>query len=650
MMDLAALGPLLLSLGALALIALMGGRDSTVARAAAAAICALASLRYVWWHLAQAMPEGQAWWQQVYAWIFFVFETGAILSAIIGYLFMSRRVTRSAEVDARSGSRQLDAAVDVFIATYNEGREILERTIVGATALDHADLRVWVLDDGARDWVRGLSQELGVHYVSRTNGKHAKAGNVNNALQVALQTGRAPEFVLLLDADFVPKRRLLLRTLPLFDVADVGIVQTPQHFFNPDPLQANLLCATSWPDEQRLFFNELMPCKDAWGAAFCCGTSAVLRVRALQDTGGLATETVTEDMLTSFKLREFGWRTIYLDEVLSLGLAPESLKEYISQRARWCLGAMQQVYTRWSFLGRAPVGIMNRLGSFDTFLFWSCGFPFRLLMVLTPILYWWSGTAVIRGSLGDMVYWLAPHVLCSMAFVMLFARGRAFPIMTDVTQLLPSIAITRAVASGLLQPAGRAFKVTAKGLSSSGVTVQWRLLRPFLLMAVMLLGGLLINLSPYSSQNGTPGFAVNVVWSLYNLCLLSIAAAACVEEPKRRTEERFATAEPVVIERSCGMRLPCILRDISLTGAQLSRSEGWEGLEQEAVLVLDAGTLRVPFHSVRLAGETCAIRFATGDALRRALIRKLYTGAYDREVQEVSLRRTFIGIVRKVLS
>jgi cellulose synthase (UDP-forming) len=128
-----------------------------------------------------------------------------------------------------------------------------------------ADLRVWVLDDGARSWVAELASELGAQYVKRVNGPHAKAGNVNNALRQALTNGRKPEFVLLLDADFVPRRNILRRTLGLFKAADVGIVQTPQHFFNPDPIQSNLLCARVWPDEQRFFFNTLLACKDAWG-------------------------------------------------------------------------------------------------------------------------------------------------------------------------------------------------------------------------------------------------------------------------------------------------------------------------------------------------------------------------------------------------
>jgi cellulose synthase (UDP-forming) len=77
--------------------------------------------------------------------------------------------------------------------------------------IDHPDLRVWVLDDGARDWVRTMAEDLGALYLCRVNGKHAKAGNVNNGLQQYLSIGRRLEFILLLDADFIASRQILRR-------------------------------------------------------------------------------------------------------------------------------------------------------------------------------------------------------------------------------------------------------------------------------------------------------------------------------------------------------------------------------------------------------------------------------------------------------
>jgi cellulose synthase (UDP-forming) len=543
--------------------------------------------------------------------------------------------------------------VDVFICTYNEGPEILERTILGTTRIAHADLRVWVLDDGARDWVRDLAGELGALYVRRVKGRHAKAGNVNNGLAHALATGRRPEFILLLDADFVAARHILARTLPLFAEPDVGIVRTPQHFFNPDPLQRNLLCGRFWPDEQRFFFNVLMPSRDAWGAAFCCGTSAVFRVSALEQAGGMAVETVTEDMLTTFKLLEHGWRTVFLNERLSLGLAPEGLAEYVSQRARWCLGAMQQVYTRWSFAGPARIGLLNRIACFDTMLYWSVSFAFRLLVMTAPILFWRLGVSAYAATPTDLLYWLGPAILANMVCVGILSGHRLSPVMTDVSQLISSVAVMRTVAQALVRPFGHPFKVTAKGRATDKVMVQWRLLAPFAALAAATAGGMLLNLPAWSQARGEDGFVVNLAWSLFNLVVLSIAAA-CVELPRPRREERFAVDARAVVRRADGRWQHAVVDDLATGGARLHLTWGEADDPPTPGEVLEVRLLgaEAPVLSLQVLGsaedgDAVAGRFVAGKEARRALIAWLYSGRFANEVEEVAPARAFAQALRR---
>ena len=222
--------------------------------------------------------------------------------------------------------------------------------------------------------------QLGANYLTRTGNAHAKAGNINNGLLHVASLDQPPDFVAILDADFVPMPNFLDRTLPLFRDQDVGVVQTPQHFINPDPLQSNLAATRVWPDEQRYFFDVVMASKDAWGAAFCCGTSSVIRFPALWSIGGLPTGSVTEDYLLTLRLKAEGYRTVYLNERLSLGLAPEGLKEYITQRSRWALGFAQ--------ICRGPLGplrpgngltLIDRISLIDTFLYWFASYAFRML-------------------------------------------------------------------------------------------------------------------------------------------------------------------------------------------------------------------------------------------------------------------------------
>ena len=669
MTDISLWAPLLLTLGSMIALFEILGSHSAKARFTASLICVVLTLRYIHWRILCTLPHHQSLLQSAWANLFLLVELATLTSSMLVYFFMSRTINRSSEADAHQNSAAHQLPVDVFIATYNESRDILERTAVGALAIDHADLRVWILDDGNRAWVRDLASSLGVQYVSRVKGKHAKAGNVNNGVQKALASDRPPAFFLLLDADFVPHREILKRTLGLFHDESVGIVQTPQHFFNPDPVQSNLLCSSVWPDEQRFFFNSLLPSKDAWGAAFCCGTSAVFRVKAFVAANGMATETVTEDMLTTFKFEEFGYRTIFLNERLSLGLAPESLVDFISQRARWCLGAIQQIFTRWSSFGRGRVSLINRVAFFDTVLYWISGAAFKLMIVAAPLLYWLTGTSAMHASAAQLLRELAPMVVANLLFMSYLAGNRVFPVMTDITQLLTAFVICRTVVTGLLRPFGRPFKVTAKGLSTSGVTVQWRLLWPFLAMAALTAFGVLVHVPDFSRAHGTQGYTANIFWSLLNGAVLILAALACIELPHRRRDERFSTEERAIVrlsscfsdqaedepvETSLAKQLHCRVKDISLGGACLVAPEGWHDLAGPAQLLLDGcgedTAIALPFNVVNRKGSLLTIQFHSATWIRHALIRKLFTGAYHREIENIKVRHVMTSLVRVLVS
>lgn len=644
MFDLATYAPLMLAIGVLLLQFHVFGSGSRYGRAFAAVTCILGLLRYLYWRILYSLPIHERPIERIWTWSFLAVECGAVLSSIFVHLFLARHIDRSAIADERQRSPLLDAPVDVFIVTYNESRAILERTLIGATAIDHRDLRVWVLDDGGRPWVKDLAAIYGAEYRCRVKGKHAKAGNVNNGLRHALTIGRKPEFILLLDADFIASGRILKRTLGLFEEEDVGIVQTPQHFFNQDPVQRNLVCASAWPDEQRFFFNTLMPSKDAWGVAFCCGTSAVLRVRALEANGGMATETVTEDMLTSLQMAERGYRTIFLNEPLSLGLAPESLAEYLSQRSRWCLGAMQQVYTRWSFCGSARISFMNRIAFLDTVLYWVAGAPFRLMVLCAPMVYWLTGATAIRADLPDLLYWMAPMLAANALFMHFYSGNRVLPVITDVTQLLSSFVICRTVATALLRPFGHPFKVTAKGLAKHDVTVHWSLLWRFLAIAALTILGILLQSSTYRMQHGTPGYALAMLWSVFNIAVLLLACVGCVELPQRRQDERFRLSEEALLTTDTGAEIGCRLVDLSLSGAQLRVDATFSGAI--AAVRMDHGRITARCEQVRLDQSTLTVRFVLDPALRRELILKLFTGRYDNSVETISATKVFRALAK----
>ncbi len=457
-------------------------------------VCIALTWRYVWWRFAETLPPFALTFDSLFAWGFSVVEALAVVGWTLSFVTLSRTKDRSREATEQSTwLERLDVLprVDVLVATYNEEEAILARTIVGALGIDFPGMRVWVLDDGRRSWLEALCATKGAHYLTRPDNHHAKAGNINHALDFLRDQPDPPEFVAIFDADFVPHREFLWRTIPLFHDLGVGLVQTPQHFFNRDPIQSNLLVGHVWPDEQRFFFDHVLPSKDAWGAAFCCGTSSVVRVRSLEACGGFPTESVTEDFLLTLELDRHGWRTIYLNERLSAGLAPEGIKEYLTQRGRWCLGLMQILRSRWGPFSRGRMSIPYRIGLVDAFLYWAVSFTFKLFCLLAPIVYWFTGATVGTTSAGEVINHFLPYYAAVMVTLYWATGGLIQPVLTDVSHVLTMPAALRATVTGLLKPRGHEFKVTAKGGSRNRIRVQWRMLTPFGLLAGLTLAGML---------------------------------------------------------------------------------------------------------------------------------------------------------------
>ncbi len=170
-----------------------------------------------------------------------------------------------------------DETVDIFITCYNEPIELVRETVRAALAITFPH-RTYVLDDGRSPEMRAMSMAEGAGYIVRTeewsgHDYHAKAGNVNNAL---FQTDG--EFLLILDADQVPKPAILDRTLGYFHDPRVAFVQTPQWFKNVPP-------GDPFGSQAPLFYGPIQQGKDGWNAAFFCGSNAILRREALMQSG-----------------------------------------------------------------------------------------------------------------------------------------------------------------------------------------------------------------------------------------------------------------------------------------------------------------------------------------------------------------------------
>ena len=624
-------------------------RESRVARTGLVAVSIALIARYVVWRGLSTLPPAGFTLDFIAGLIFYGVEAVTLIGAVINLVFLSRVSNRTPDVE-----RNMDwlyaqdplPLVDVLICTYNEDRDILERTVIGAQAMTYPAFRLWVCDDGRRPWLEAMCQTLGCGYISRLDNAHAKAGNINNALTVIGRLPENPQFISILDADFVPRSHFLERVLTLFRDPAIGIVQTPQHFINPDPIQSNLSTTAVWPDEQRFFFDVVMASKDAWGTAFCCGTSSVMRYAPLVAIGGFPTDSVTEDYLVTLRMKENGFATAYLNEPLTLGLAPEGLKEYITQRGRWCLGFMQICRGRSGPLSRrSALSFVDRVSLIEAFISWAAAYSYRLLGILVPIGYLLFGIKSVQTSLTDLLHHFLPFFVWTTLVVKWIASGRIMPIMTDVSHLIAAPTVLKSVAAGLLYPANQRFKVTAKGGDRSVRFIEWPLMRFFVLLLLLTIAGIA---NAWLSDGHADSFGMGlmaIVWGWYNIIVLTIAAYVCIEAPRLRRAERIDASDRVVIDIGTGISQIAVLADISILGARIKGPPpGVVGTR----LRLGLPGLVVEGEIVRASAKEFAIRFNDDSESRAAMIRYIYAGAYRRKFREVRTGSLSFAVARRL--
>ncbi|MGV8919231.1 MAG: glycosyltransferase family 2 protein [Pseudomonas sp.] len=625
-------------------------REHWLPRAAFGGITGLLLVNYALWRVRDTLPGPHAGFATVWSYSFLFFELLAITYTLFSIIVMLSRSDHRAAAD--DGERRLRAAgcevpaVDVFIATYNEGLEILEKTIAAAKAIDYPNFSVWVLDDTRRDWLRDYCASAGVHYTRRADNTFAKAGNLNNGLRQSADSTNAP-YLLVLDADFAPQQPILMRTLGLFEDPRIGLVQTPQFYYNPDPIQHNLGSSTCWVDEQRVFFDVYQPAKDAWDSAFCVGTSFVVRRDLITEIGGFPTGSVCEDIYTTYKLLQKGYITRWLNERLSIGLSAEGVTEYINQRSRWCLGTIQVALMPDGPLRGRGYTLNDRLHFVHGLLHWMSK-PFILMMLVSPVLYWYFGIAGFYAQPAEFLAYGMPALIAFWGYGTWVTDRRTLPIFTEVTQIVASLAVTATLVSALFRPFGRPFKVTAKGLDRSKTAIHWKLFGFFLALTLFSQIGAYTAIATAGSFDGNMLF--NLCWTVVALIYNLATLVACVDRPRLHGEERFPFDKPSAF-RVLGETLAARVVDISTSGASLActfsrfikpglrgqvwvNNVGWVGVEV------------MRFHGTDQLG----VQFIDmPDALRLRLIARLFSDARANVAGKADPGVAFSSLVRRSL-
>jgi len=634
-------GPLLFVIGGIYVFAPTLPMTRRWARGLVFAAVWLIIARYIGWRLfTTVMPAHGACHEVGWVWFCFAVELLALFDALILYLTFLRAGDRRAEADGhearlRALSPDQFPSVDVYIPTYNESFDVLEKTITGALCLDYPNVRLWVLDDGRRPWLKAFCEAKGIGYLTRPDNAHAKAGNINHAL-----TKTDGDFVAVFDADFVPQRNFLMRTIGFFDDPRIGIVQVPHVFYNHDPMQANLALRKSMPDDQRFFFEGIMPSRDAWDAAFCCGSNSVTRRTALRCIGdALPTTSITEDMLLSLALLRNGYITRYLCERLAYGLAPETLRAFFVQRQRWARGAMQILFQAVGPLGR-NLTLMQRLLFLPTH--WLSQSLMLLMTVVAPIVFMWTNTRpLVNVTAEGIVYYLLPMVLAVVGGILAYAPRRYFPIAAQVLGVFQSFKILPTVLATIVKPHGHVFKVTPKGAAAQDSNYERSVFWIAAILMMLTTGGLLVNATPEWRIVSQAGLVpIVAMWSGLNVVILLLVCMLSLQAPIRRAEERFDLDEPVGIFAANGALSTGRAKDMSLSGVGIkvdsTRAFTASVGEQVRVFVPEVGF--VEGLAVRKSDDFLGVQFNLRPSIERdLLIRKLFTAAVANASVDISV-------------
>jgi len=302
-------------------------------------------------------------------WMVGIAVSGLTVGLVVGLLGCIERIAREAILTHERWQLPLCAPrdralrkryrVSIHLPCYAEPPEVVKETMNRLAALDYDNFEVLVCDNNTRDealWrpleahCRVLNQAAGEErfrffHVSPLPG--AKAGALNFCLE---QMDPATDIVAVVDADYFSRPDFLTRLLPFFDNAGVGYVQTPHDYREHEGNPYLTACYWEYMPNNKVDMSGV----SEYGGAFTIGTMCLLRADVLKAIGGWAEWCLTEDSEVSVRLREAGFRGIYLRETFGRGLIPSNFDDYKKQRFRWTAGPVQQLRRHWRLFLPAP--------------------------------------------------------------------------------------------------------------------------------------------------------------------------------------------------------------------------------------------------------------------------------------------------------
>ena len=429
--------------------------------------------------------------------------------------------------------------VDVFIATINENKTLLKKTINACKNMNYPDIKkvhIYVCDDGSRDEIKDLCHELKVGYIDRENHENAKAGNYNHALNHT----HSP-YIAMFDADMCPSKEFLLKTIPFFVKQDrVGFVQLPQSFSNYDMFQSKFKITGKIPFEQDYFYHKIQMAKNNTNSVICCGTNMVMSRKALEEIDGFATKTITEDIATGMLIEQSGYKGIAIADDEVYGLNVIQTESLLKQRTRWCRGCIQ-ILKNYRIVGNKKLNKRQKLDYLSAIYYWSFGIR-SVFYLFIPLLFSIFNIKVIECNVyAFLILFLIQYILKRFV-VDIVEENKISSTWNRIYEVILTPIIALESIKELLGFTKMKFEVTQKDkdIKEKRSKTIYLYLSHLIFFLVTLIG---IILSAYKGYyRGISIYYIPLFWLCTNIVYLTIALIYDCSVSMKETEESAASA------------------------------------------------------------------------------------------------------------
>ncbi|WP_313667417.1 UDP-forming cellulose synthase catalytic subunit [Atlantibacter sp.] len=501
--------------------------------------------------------------------------------------------------------------VDIYIPSYNESLEVVRDTVLAAQCIDYPrdKLNIYLLDDGKRREFAVFAADVGVGYITRNDNAHAKAGNLNHAMKLT-----KGELICVFDCDHVATRIFLQATVGAFlQDPKLALLQTPHYFYSPDPFERNLSLGKNIPNEGSLFYGPIQQGNDNWNATFFCGSCAVIRRSALEEIGGFAVETVTEDAHTALKMQRLGWKSAFLAIPLAAGLATERLVLHVIQRTRWARG-MTQIFRMDNPLFGRGLTWQQRCCYLSAMLYFQFALP-RVAFLTAPLAYLLFNLNIIHSSAGLIFAYALPHLLLTIYLNSRMNGRYRYSFWGEIYDIVLAFHLILPTAITMIFPKRGKFNVTDKGGLLNIGYFDFSVVRPHLIVAILLTIGIIAGLVRAFAHDyfavDPKVIALNVGWGIYSLVFLLAAIAVARETRQTRKTIRIDVDVPVIVHYASGISSRTHTQDLSMGGCRIVVPDNRHLSDEieEIELQLQSGSISIPVSVIGSDDEFIRLMF-----------------------------------------